>query len=85
MASDAPATPYPAIGPSLNLLLIDTILTAMLVPLLIVLFWLSILDLRRKPIFVLNVIAVLICMSCGALAIYLQVRPSFIIPSISHH
>ncbi|PFH53348.1 hypothetical protein AMATHDRAFT_137971 [Amanita thiersii Skay4041] len=48
-----------AIKPALNLLLIGAIWSAMLLPLLITLFFFSTKELRRKPIFILNVLALL--------------------------
>ena len=62
------------IQPSLNFLVIATLFSAMLVPILVALFLFSTPSLRTKPIFILNVISVLFGMVQGTLAIYGQVR-----------
>ncbi|KAJ7593784.1 hypothetical protein C8J56DRAFT_884557 [Mycena floridula] len=51
--------------PSLILLLIGTIWTSMLVPLIVALLFFSTRDLRRKPIFILNLIAISLGFAVG--------------------
>ncbi|KAJ6496768.1 hypothetical protein DFH09DRAFT_1103559 [Mycena vulgaris] len=62
-----------AINPSLTLLMIGTVWSAMLIPLLIVLLLFSNPGLRRQPIFILNFIAVLAGIVLGIINIYLEV------------
>ena len=61
------------IQPSLNILLIGTISSSMLVPITIVLFVFSTPPLRRKPIFILNALSLFVGIVQGALIIYGQV------------
>lgn len=63
-----------AIRPSLNLLMIGTVWTAVLVPIAIALLLFSTSELRRKPIFIFNLIAILLGIAEGVLNGYLEVR-----------
>ncbi|EJF60337.1 hypothetical protein DICSQDRAFT_147987 [Dichomitus squalens LYAD-421 SS1] len=65
-------TPIAVIRPSLHVLLIGTILPAMLVPILIILFVFSTPDLRRKPVFMFNVIVIMLGIAIGIFHIYGQ-------------
>ncbi|KAJ7155532.1 hypothetical protein C8R43DRAFT_1000275 [Mycena crocata] len=62
------------ITPSLNLLIIGTVWAAALVPLLLVLLFFSTPDIRRQPIFLMNLFAVIMGIVIGAvnLRIYVQ-------------
>jgi hypothetical protein len=62
------------IRPAFSFILISAIFSAMLIPLLIMLFALSTPKTRRAPIFVLNVLAVLLGIIVGALSNHLTVR-----------
>ncbi|TFK37705.1 hypothetical protein BDQ12DRAFT_569585, partial [Crucibulum laeve] len=71
-----------AIQPSFNMLMIGTSFSAALIPLLIVLFFFSTKALRRMPIFILNVISILLGISMGILNVYRTlVSPSKLHPS----
>ena len=65
-----------AIGPSLTFLLISTICTSMLVPITVVLFLFSTPALRRRPIFIFNVLSLAGGFGMGILGAYGQVRTS---------
>ncbi|KAF9487796.1 hypothetical protein BDN71DRAFT_1404265 [Pleurotus eryngii] len=56
-----------AIRPSVTMLMIGSVWSAVLVPLLCVLFFFSTKDLRRKPIFILNVCSILLGIAMGLL------------------
>lgn len=58
---------------SLNALMIGTVWSAMLVPLLLTLFVFSTRELRRKPIFLLSVCAILLGLGEGSLNCYMMV------------
>ncbi|KAG7093929.1 hypothetical protein E1B28_007564 [Marasmius oreades] len=73
-----------AIRPSLNLLMIGTVFTSLLVPIAVALFVFSTPSLRRKPIFILNVIAVLLGIAEGILNGYLEIT-AIISPHIVIH
>ncbi|KAJ7278118.1 hypothetical protein C8J57DRAFT_1060122 [Mycena rebaudengoi] len=62
-----------AIKPSLTLLLIGTVWSSMLIPLLIVLLVFSTPGLRRQPLFILNLVAVLVGIILGIMIIYMEV------------
>ncbi|KAJ7693216.1 hypothetical protein B0H17DRAFT_839329, partial [Mycena rosella] len=62
-----------ALKPSVTLLMIGTVWSSMLIPLLIVLLLFSNPRLRRQPIFILNFIAVLAGIVLGIINIYLEV------------
>lgn len=62
------------IKPSLTILMVQLPFMAILIPLIFALFWFSTAELRRKPIFILNVVAILLCLTYGALSSSLQVR-----------
>ncbi|KAJ7157809.1 hypothetical protein C8R46DRAFT_1113019 [Mycena filopes] len=61
-----------AIKPSLSLLMIGTVWSSMLIPLLVILLLFSNSEMRRKPIFIMNLIAVLAGIILGALNVYLE-------------
>jgi hypothetical protein len=62
-----------AMQPSVNLLIITVAFLGMFMPLLIALFLFSSGELRRKPIFILNVLAVLFGIALASLSIWAQV------------
>ncbi|KAL0061116.1 hypothetical protein AAF712_012110 [Marasmius tenuissimus] len=62
-----------AIKPSLNLLIIGAVWSAALVPLLILLFFWSTPSLRRSPIFLMNVFAVIMGLVVGVLNMQIYV------------
>ncbi|KAJ6593198.1 hypothetical protein B0H19DRAFT_920797, partial [Mycena capillaripes] len=62
-----------AIKPSLSLLMVGTVWSSMLIPLLVVLLFFSTPFLRRQPIFIMNVIAVLMGLVIGIISAYLEV------------
>lgn len=62
-----------ALGPLINLLMIGTVWSAMLVPLLVTLFVFSTRELRRRPVFAMSVIAILLGLFEGAANIYCEV------------
>ncbi|KAI0073240.1 hypothetical protein K474DRAFT_1571731, partial [Panus rudis PR-1116 ss-1] len=68
-----------AVQISLNLLMIGTVWSAMLVPLLVVLFVFSTPQLRRKPVFILSTISILLGLVEGGLNIW-QEREAMINP-----
>ena len=61
------------IKPSLTFLVIGCICTAMLVPITVILFFFSTPSLRRKPIFILNVMSILLGFTEGVLGISCEV------------
>ncbi|KAJ7157788.1 hypothetical protein C8R46DRAFT_1112969 [Mycena filopes] len=61
-----------AIKPSLSLLMIGTVWSSMLIPLLVILLLFSNSEMRRKPIFIMNLIAVLAGIVLGAMNVYLE-------------
>ncbi|KAJ6613934.1 hypothetical protein B0H10DRAFT_2269227 [Mycena sp. CBHHK59/15] len=61
-----------AIKPSLTLLMIGTVWSSMLIPLLIVLLLFSNSSLRRQPLFIMNVISVFAGIVLGIMNIYLE-------------
>ncbi|KAF7351319.1 hypothetical protein MSAN_01563400 [Mycena sanguinolenta] len=69
-----------AIKPSVTLLMIGTVWCSMLIPLLVILFAFSSPSLRRRPLFILNVIAVLIGIVLGIANAYLEVVTSMLSP-----
>ncbi|KAI0365827.1 hypothetical protein BV20DRAFT_953407 [Pilatotrama ljubarskyi] len=76
-AADFPPPPpglnyVAAIEPSLKLLLIGTIWSAFLIPILIAMFFFSTPATRRQPIFIMNVLAVLFGLAEGGINIYNQ-------------
>ncbi|KAJ7645927.1 hypothetical protein DFH06DRAFT_1332867 [Mycena polygramma] len=62
-----------AIKPSLSLLMIGTVWSAMLIPLLVVLVFLSTSSLRRQPLFIMNIAAVLVGLVLGIMNGYLEI------------
>ncbi|PFH45066.1 hypothetical protein AMATHDRAFT_72036 [Amanita thiersii Skay4041] len=58
------------INPSLSILMTELVGTAILLPLLIILFFFSTKQLRWKPIFILNVISILLGMTMGIIGIW---------------
>ncbi|KAJ6623566.1 hypothetical protein B0H10DRAFT_2010538 [Mycena sp. CBHHK59/15] len=63
-----------ALPPSLNMLMIGTVWSSMLVPMLIALLLFSTKELRRKPIFILNVVSVLMGIAMGILNAWLEFK-----------
>ncbi|KAJ7157797.1 hypothetical protein C8R46DRAFT_958768 [Mycena filopes] len=61
-----------AITPSLSLLMIGTVWSSMLIPLLVILLLFSNSEMRRKPLFIMNLIAVLAGIVLGAMNVYLE-------------
>lgn len=68
-----------AIEPSLNLLMIGTVWSSFLVPIAIALFFFSTPALRRRPVFILNVVSVACGLVLGALNIYNEVSVSLLV------
>ena len=69
-----PGTNYiAAIEPSLNLLMIGTVWSSFLIPIAVSLFFFSTSSLRRRPVFILNVLSVGLGLVQGALNIYNEV------------
>lgn len=60
-----------------NLLVIASVFPALLVPIAIALFFFSDSTLRRKPIFILNVLAIMLGLAYGALGMFTVVRISY--------
>ena len=76
--SEASLPPIPPaiqalLSANVNLLVVDTVFPTLLVPIAIGLFLFSTPELRRKPIFILNVVAILLGLIFGSIAIYSQV------------
>ena len=72
-----PGTNYvAAIKPSLNLLMIGTVWTSFLIPITIALFFFSTPDIRRRPVFILNLVSIALGLVQGAVNIYNQVYAS---------
>ncbi|KAJ7449180.1 hypothetical protein FB451DRAFT_1287754 [Mycena latifolia] len=61
-----------AIKPSLTLLMIGTVWSSMLIPLLIALVFFSNRTLRRQPLFIMNLISVLAGITLGIMNVYLE-------------
>lgn len=62
-----------SIKPVLNVLLVSCVWLGISIPLLFALFWFSTKQLRRKPIFLFNVVSILIGVVMGALNIFILV------------
>ncbi|KAI0742341.1 hypothetical protein C8Q80DRAFT_1273030 [Daedaleopsis nitida] len=76
-----PGTNYiVAVEPSLNLLIIVIVWTSFLVPIAIALFLFSTHALRRRPVFILNLISVSLGLLHGALYTYNQTRSILLLP-----
>ncbi|PFH45063.1 hypothetical protein AMATHDRAFT_132447, partial [Amanita thiersii Skay4041] len=58
------------VNPFLSILMTELVGTSILLPLLVILFFFSTKQLRRKPIFILNVISILLGMSMGITGIW---------------
>lgn len=65
---------------SLNLLLITTACASTLVPISAVLFYFSTSRTRRRPVFILNVVLILLGLGLGLVNMFLQVRPGVLDP-----
>ncbi|KAI0324813.1 hypothetical protein GY45DRAFT_1262112 [Cubamyces sp. BRFM 1775] len=63
-----------AIEPSLNLLLLDTILSSFLIPIFVILLYFSTPATRYKPIFIMNVLSIALALALGSINIYNQSR-----------
>ncbi|KAI0655755.1 hypothetical protein C8Q70DRAFT_413386 [Cubamyces menziesii] len=63
-----------AIEPSLSMLLLDTVLSSILVPILIILFYFSTPTTRWKPIFVMNIMAIALALALAAINMRIQTR-----------
>ncbi|KAI9061930.1 hypothetical protein FKP32DRAFT_1575076 [Trametes sanguinea] len=82
LSSTLPTLPLPPPGvnyvaviePSLNFLLIGTVWSSFLVPVGIALFFFSTKSMRRRPVFIMNVVAILLGLTEGAIIIYTQTR-----------
>lgn len=66
-----------SLRPLLVFIVSQTALSALLVPLLVILLLGPHSELRRKPIYYLNILAILMGMATGALSVWLQVRVDF--------
>ncbi|KAI0351194.1 hypothetical protein OH77DRAFT_1358019, partial [Trametes cingulata] len=73
-----------AIEPSLQLLLVGTVFASFLVPITIALFYFSTPRIRRQPIFILNVIAIALALTEGAVNTYNQTRAILALPVSIH-
>lgn len=73
-----PAEYTPTSEQMLVFLLVATCFTTIFVPILLATFAFSRPGLRRKPIFILNVVTILLCLALGVVATSLQVRHSYI-------
>src|SRR6266550_4268629 len=71
--------------PSMNMMLLATAWSATLLPLLFALFFFSTKALRRKPVFIFNVISILLGIGLGVMDTYYLVRPCFAIPIHADH
>ncbi|KAI0655750.1 hypothetical protein C8Q70DRAFT_923124 [Cubamyces menziesii] len=70
-----PGTNYvAAIEPSLNLLLLDTILSSFLVPTTMILLYFSTSATRRTPVFIMNILSITLALALGVINIYNQSR-----------
>lgn len=63
-----------AIRPSITFIVLQTVFTSMLIPILIALFLFSTHQLRRCPIFILNVLSLLLAIGLGIWNNYVEVR-----------
>ena len=63
-----------AIEPSVSLLLVGTIGASMLVPVAAVLFSFSTRSIRRRPVFILNVVGIALGLMSGVVNGFIQVR-----------
>ena len=78
---DFPLQSLPPIPPSIhkllagnvNLLVVETVFPTLLVPITIGLFVFSTPKLRRKPVFILNIVAMVLGLVLGGISIYTQV------------
>ncbi|KAJ7664721.1 hypothetical protein B0H17DRAFT_853587, partial [Mycena rosella] len=61
------------IRPAFTFLLIPTVFSAILVPLLIMMFALSTPQIRRTPIFILNVVAICLGITLGGIVAHISV------------
>ncbi len=59
---------------NVNLLVIETVFPTLLVPIAAGLFLFSTPELRRKPVFILNIVAIVLGLLLGSIAVYCQVR-----------
>ena len=66
-----------AIEPSLSMLLLDTVLSSILIPILIILFYFSTPTTRWKPIFVMNIMAIALALALAAINMRIQVSVVF--------
>ncbi|RDX48920.1 hypothetical protein OH76DRAFT_1404109 [Lentinus brumalis] len=57
---------------NVNLLVIETVFPTLLVPIAVGLFLFSTPELRRKPVFILNIIAIVLGLLLGSIAVYCQ-------------
>ncbi|TFK33497.1 hypothetical protein BDQ12DRAFT_589428, partial [Crucibulum laeve] len=70
-----------AIRPALTFLILVTVWSAILVPILVALFFFSTRELRRKPIFICNVFSILLGLSMGICTLYAEVLQHYMAPS----
>ncbi|KAI0655741.1 hypothetical protein C8Q70DRAFT_887464, partial [Cubamyces menziesii] len=70
------------IEPSLSTLLLVTMLSSFLVPILVVLFYSSSPVTRMKPIFLMNVVTIVLALALGAIDITLQTKAILAMPTI---
>ncbi|KAL7278442.1 hypothetical protein ACG7TL_007439 [Trametes sanguinea] len=68
------------IEPSLDFLLIGTVWSSFLIPVGIALFFFSTKSMRRRPVFIMNVVAILLGLTEGAIIIYTQTRAILVRP-----
>ncbi|KAI0324277.1 hypothetical protein GY45DRAFT_1216088, partial [Cubamyces sp. BRFM 1775] len=62
------------IEPELSLLLLDIVLSSILVPILVIMLYLSTPATRWKPVFVMNVISIILALAYAAVTVYQQSR-----------
>ena len=70
--------PLALVQEELKWLLLETIYSAFLVPIAVILFFFSTKQLRRRPTFILNVCAIVLGIAQGIIGIYNSVRHSII-------
>lgn len=67
----------------MNLVVIGTVWASFLVPIAVALFFFSTPSMRRRPVFIMNVLAILFGLIEGAVNLYNQVRRVYILSALS--
>ena len=68
-----PPSIHKLLAGNVNLLVVETVFPTLLVPITIGLFVFSTPKLRRKPVFILNIVAMVLGLVLGGISIYTQV------------